>query len=43
MDRVTVYAAEEWENRIRRYYDEQPRGSYRVMQPIPAESECTRA
>jgi Domain of unknown function (DUF222)/HNH endonuclease len=34
-DRVTVYAAEEWENRIRRYYDEQPRGSYGVIQPIP--------
>jgi hypothetical protein len=34
-DRVTVYRAEDWENRIRRYYDEHPAGSYRVIQPIP--------
>jgi len=34
-DRVTVYAPEDWDNRIRRYYDEHPRDMYRVIQPIP--------
>jgi hypothetical protein len=34
-DRVTVYEPEDWDNRIRRYYDEHPGGSYRVIQPIP--------
>ena len=34
-DRVTVYRAEDWDNRIRRYYDEHPRGACRVTQPIP--------
>jgi hypothetical protein len=33
--RVTIYEAEDWDNRIRRYYDEHPRASYRVIQPIP--------
>jgi hypothetical protein len=42
-DRVTVYRAEDWDNRIRRYYDEHPGGWYRVIQPIPADSGCTRA
>jgi hypothetical protein len=35
-DRVTVYRAEDWDNRIRRYYDEHPGGSYRVIQAIPS-------
>jgi hypothetical protein len=35
-DRVTVYEAEDWQNRMCRYLDEHPRGSYRVIQPIPA-------
>ncbi len=35
-DRVVVYAAEDWDNRIRRYFDEHPGGSYRVIQPISA-------
>jgi Domain of unknown function (DUF222)/HNH endonuclease len=34
-DRVTVYRPEDWDNRIRRYYDEHPGGSYRVIQPLP--------
>jgi hypothetical protein len=34
-DRVTVYEPEDWDQRIRRYYDEHPRGLYRVHQPIP--------
>ena len=34
-DRVTVYRAEDWEDRIRQYYDEQPRGPHRVIEPIP--------
>jgi hypothetical protein len=34
-DQVTVYEPEDWDNRIRRYYDEHPGGSYRVIQPIP--------
>jgi hypothetical protein len=34
-DRVTIYEAEDWGNRIRRYFDEHPRASYRVIQPIP--------
>jgi hypothetical protein len=34
-DRVTVYEPEDWDSRIRRYYDEHPRGSYRVIEPIP--------
>jgi hypothetical protein len=33
-DQVTVYEPEDWDNRIRRYYDEHPRGLYRVIQPI---------
>ncbi|HJY02390.1 MAG TPA: DUF222 domain-containing protein, partial [Streptosporangiaceae bacterium] len=33
-DQVTVYEPEDWDNRIRRYYDEHPGGSYRVIQPI---------
>ena len=31
-----VYAAEDWDKRIRRYLDEHPGGSYRVIQPISA-------
>jgi Domain of unknown function (DUF222)/HNH endonuclease len=34
-NRVTVYEPEDWENRIRRYYDEHPRSLYRVIQTIP--------
>jgi Domain of unknown function (DUF222)/HNH endonuclease len=34
-DRVTVYEPEGWDNQIRRYYDEHPRGLYRVVPPIP--------
>jgi hypothetical protein len=34
-NRVTVYEPEDWENRIRRYYDEHPRSLYRVIQAIP--------
>jgi hypothetical protein len=34
-DRVTIYEAEDWEDRIRRYYDEHPRSMYRVIQAIP--------
>jgi uncharacterized protein DUF222/HNH endonuclease len=34
-DRVTIYEAEDWDKRMRRYYDEHPRGLYRVVQPIP--------
>ncbi|HLK74024.1 MAG TPA: DUF222 domain-containing protein [Streptosporangiaceae bacterium] len=33
--RITVYRSEDWDNRIRRYYDEHPRDMYRVIQPIP--------
>ena len=33
--RVTVYEPEDWDNRIRRYYDEHPRSLYRVIQSIP--------
>jgi hypothetical protein len=33
--RVTVYEPEDWDDRIRRYYDEHPRSLYRVIQPIP--------
>jgi hypothetical protein len=33
--RVTVYEPENWDNRIRRYYDEHPRSLYRVIQAIP--------
>jgi len=34
-DRVTVYEAEDWDDRIRRYYDEHAGdGVYRVIQPI---------
>jgi hypothetical protein len=33
--RVTIYEAEDWDNRIRRYYDEHPRALHRVIQPIP--------
>jgi len=31
---VTVYEPEDWDNRMRRYYDEHPSGLYRVIQPI---------
>ncbi len=35
-DRVTIYEAEDWENRIQRYYDEHAGGGvYRVTEPIP--------
>ena len=34
-DRVTVYEPEDWDDRIRRYYDEHPRSVYRVIQSIP--------
>src|SRR5580658_3174107 len=34
-DRVTVYAAEDWPDRMRRYLDQHPRDSYRVTEPIP--------
>jgi hypothetical protein len=34
-DRVTIYEPEDWENRIRRYYDEHPSTFHRVIQPIP--------
>jgi hypothetical protein len=34
-DQVTVYEPEDWDNRIRRYYDEHPDRLYRVTQPIP--------
>ena len=33
--RVTIYEAEDWPDRIRRYYDEHPATFYRVIQPIP--------
>ena len=34
-DRVTIYEAEDWDDRIRRYYDEHAGdGVYRVIQPI---------
>jgi hypothetical protein len=33
--RVTIYAAEDWEDRIRRYFDEHSRALHRVIQPIP--------
>jgi hypothetical protein len=34
-NRVTIYEPEDWDNRIRRYYDEHPRSLYRVIQAIP--------
>jgi hypothetical protein len=34
-ERVTVYEPEDWDNRIRQYYDEHPRSVYRVIQSIP--------
>jgi hypothetical protein len=34
-DRVTIYPAEEWESRIRQYYDQHSRALHRVIQPIP--------
>jgi hypothetical protein len=34
-DRVTVYEPEDRDKQIRRYYDEQPRGLYRVVQALP--------
>jgi hypothetical protein len=34
-DRVTVYEPDDWDKRIGRYYDEHPRGLYRVVQSIP--------
>jgi len=34
-DRVTVYEPEDWDSRIRQYYDEHQRGSYRVIQSLP--------
>ena len=33
--RVTIYAAEDWDARMRQYYDEHPYGVFRVIQPIP--------
>jgi hypothetical protein len=33
-EQVTVYEPEDWDNRMRRYYDEHPSGLYRVIQPI---------
>ncbi len=33
-DQVTVYDPEDWDKRIRRYYDEHPSGLCRVIQPI---------
>ena len=33
-DRVTVYKPEDWDNRIRQYFDEHPRGLHRVTQPV---------
>jgi len=33
-DQVTVYEPGDWDNRIRRYYDEHPSGLYGVIQPI---------
>ena len=33
-NRVTIYEAEDWDNRIRRYYDEHPRALHRVIQPV---------
>jgi hypothetical protein len=34
-DRVTVYEPEDWDKRMRHYYDEHSHDSYRVIQPIP--------
>jgi hypothetical protein len=34
-NQVTIYEAEDWEDRIRRYYDEHSRALHRVIQPIP--------
>ena len=34
-ERVTVYEPEDWDNRIRQYYDEHPSRVYRVTQPVP--------
>jgi hypothetical protein len=34
-DRVTIYAAEDWDDRIRQYFDERSRSLHRVIQPIP--------
>jgi hypothetical protein len=34
-DRVTIYEPEDWDEQIRQYYGEHPRGLYRVVQPIP--------
>ena len=33
-DRVTVYEPEDWDNRIRQYFDEHPGGLHRVTQPV---------
>jgi hypothetical protein len=33
--RVTVYEPEDWDNRIRQYYDEHPSRVHRVTQPVP--------
>jgi len=33
-ERARIYAAEDWEERIRHYYDQHPRGYYRVIEPI---------
>ena len=33
-DQVTVYEPGDWDNRIRRYYDEHPSGLHGVIQPI---------
>jgi hypothetical protein len=32
---VTVYEPEDWDKRVHQYYDEHPRGLYRVVQSIP--------
>jgi len=34
-DRVTIYEAEDWDSRIRQYFDEHSRAVHRVIQPIP--------
>ena len=32
--RITIYEPEDWADRIRPYFDDNPRGPYRVIQPI---------
>ena len=36
-DRVTVYEPEDWDNRIRRYYDEHPAACTALSSPSPAD------